>query len=266
MNSQKPPEMSLLHSISSMASSRSWKRGVTEHGYDPRRYWEQRLRDDFTLSGSGNVNFGKSYNRWLYRRKADVISSIFPGADLHGKHVLEIGCGTGFFVDWYSKRGAEVSGIDITEVSIREISKRFRGDFRVQDITVAADRPAKTFDVVNMWDVAYHIVDDEAFARALDNITMCLKPNGLFICTDWFGVPASTRIAPHVRARNLASYRSVIETYGFTLREIKPLYGFLNIPHHWRFDDWLGGIYYAMDRFRRTPSPSNLSVAVWRYG
>jgi SAM-dependent methyltransferase len=234
--------------------------------YDPRSYWEQRLQSDFTLRSVGNVNFGKSYNRWLYRRKAGVIRSIFADTDLQGKRVLEIGCGTGFFIDWYSKRGAEVSGIDITEVSIREISKRFRGEFWVQDITAVAYRPAKTFDIVDMWDVAYHVVDDKAFARAVDNVAMSLKPNGLFICTDWFGVAASERIAPHVKARNLATYKHVLEARGFTLREVKPLYGFLNIPHHWRFDNRLAGIYYALDNLRRTPSSANLSVAVWRYG
>jgi SAM-dependent methyltransferase len=241
-------------------------RGAIERRYDPRRYWEQRLQADFTLRGVGNVNFGKSYNRWLYRRKADVIRSVFAGTDLQGKHVLEIGCGTGFFVDWYSKRGAEVSGIDITEVSIREMSKRFRGDFCVQDISAVAYRPAKAFDIVNMWDVAYHIVDDKAFARALNNIAMSLKLDGLFICTDWFGVPAPERIAPHVRARNLATYRNVLEARGFTLVEVRPLYGFLDVPHDWRFDNRLGGIYYVLDKLRRTPSPTNLSVAVWRCG
>lgn len=240
--------------------------GTTERQYDPRSYWEQRLQSDFTLRGVGNINLSESYNRWLYRRKADVIRSIFIGTDLQGKHVLDIGCGTGFFIDWYSKKGAEVSGIDITEVSVRELSKRFRSDFRVQDITEADYRPSKSFDIVNMWDVTYHIVDEGAFSRAIDNIAGSLKPDGLFICTDWFGAAASERIAPHVRARNLATYKSVLEARGFALDTVRPLYSFLNVPHYWRFDNRLGALYYTLDKLQRTPSPSNLSVAVWRYG
>ncbi len=233
--------------------------------YDPPIYWEQRLRSDFTLGSVGSLDFGQAYNRWLYRRKADVIAALFAGADLRGNRVLEIGCGTGFFVDWYFKRGAEVSGIDIAEASIRKMSQRFRGDFRVQDIAAVDYRPAQSVDIVDMWDVTYHIVDDQAFAQAIDNIAMSLKPGGLFICTDWFGAAVPERRAPHVKARNLATYKSILGTRGFTLRDVRPLYHFLNAPHYWRFDNRLGGIYYALDKMRLAPSPTNLSAAVWRY-
>lgn len=233
--------------------------------YEPQEFWGNRLAKSFNLKGVGNIDFSEAYNRWLYQRKRQVMSQIFAWQDLHGANILDIGCGTGFFVDWYMRRGARVTGVDIAEVSIDGLSRQFpKASFELMDIGASDYAPSKLYDIANMWEVCFHIVDDARFARALANIRHSLKqPGGLFICTDYYGAPQSHMVADHVHARNLADHRAVLAPLGFKLKEVRPLFHYLNLPHYWRIDDHAGMLYFLLDQFQRRPAADNVSVAVW---
>jgi 2-polyprenyl-3-methyl-5-hydroxy-6-metoxy-1,4-benzoquinol methylase len=139
---------------------------VTNTQYDPQRYWETRLSADFSLKAVGHIGFSRGYNTWLYRRKRSCIERCLRDVTLQGRSVLDVGCGTGFFVKWYLEKGAEVCGIDITRTSIEQLSRRFRAEFHTQDISAKNYVPIKRFDIVNMWDVIYHIVAPDDFTQA----------------------------------------------------------------------------------------------------
>ncbi len=232
--------------------------------YRPKRYWEKRLAENFNARGVGHFGFGDAYNEWLYRRKARVIAACFEGVALELKRVLDVGCGTGFFVEWYRARGAVVSGIDITEVSVTKLRERFGGDFRTQDVSDPEFRPFGAFDVVNMWDVMYHVTDPAAFERALDNVAASLADGGLFLCTDTFGAEEDRMAADHVRTRCLRTYLDRAPSRGLELVRVMPLYRLLNDRRLGRLDDRLGGLYFVLDGLARRPSRRGLSLAVWK--
>lgn len=232
--------------------------------YRPQDYWERRLQGRFDLRGVGHRSFSAFYNRWLYKRKARCLSRALRGIPVQGATVLDVGCGTGFFVDWYLRHGATVSGIDITEVSIARLRERFPGDFRTQDIGAADYVPPAPVDIVNMWDVMYHIVEPEAFDRTLRNVAASLKPGGHFLTTDWLGAPADTRVADHVQARCLATYTPRLTKLGFEQVALHPLYQLLNERRLAALDDLLAPIYYLLDDRAKKISRTNLSLGVWR--
>lgn len=234
--------------------------------YKPSTYWEDRLRTSFNLRGVGHRNFSESYNVWLYRRKERCIEARLHGVQLSGMQVLDVGCGTGFFVDWYLRRGAHVTGVDITEVSVERLRAKFPGNFHSMDIAAPDFAVSGPFDIVNMWDVMYHIVDPEAYDRALANIAAHLKPGGLFLTTDWFGAPSDSRVADHVQARCLATYQARLSGSGLDLVGVSPLYGALNKRILGGADNLLAPVYYLLDGFARRPSRRNLSLALWRKG
>jgi len=89
--------------------------------------------------------------------------------------ILDVGCGTGFFVDFYFKRGAkEITGIDITKTSISMLKEKYPAyNFYVADIS-DLNYPVKLkekFDIINAFDVLYHITDDSKFEMAMHNIS-----------------------------------------------------------------------------------------------
>lgn len=233
--------------------------------YNPKHYWDNRLSNAFNLRGVGHFDFSESYNFWLYRRKKRCIESCLREIPLKGKYVLDVGCGTGFFVEWYLKQGANVFGIDISDVSIRKLKELHKAEFFTQDISATDYQPYRKFDIVNMWDVIYHIVESNHFERALNNVSKSLKESGLFLLTDGFGFPSDVRLADHVQERSLSTYLQIMPEKGFELIRICPLYKTLNKTHFGKLDNYLAYFYFLIDNFSKKFSPDNLSLAVWRY-
>lgn len=236
--------------------------------YDPKSYWDKRLQANFNLRGVGHISFSEFYNKWLYRKKKYTIELFFKNKILCGKNVLDIGCGTGFFVDWYLKRGANVAGIDIVESSIMNLSQRFK-DVRLEVADITSDdyiSPGR-FDIINMWDVIYHIVDEKLFIQALRNIASSCNYGAILLFTDCLGASTDFLSAPHVKFRCLNTYQKMLSSLGFQLIKILPLYKFLNIPYRilGRLSNYLAPLYYVMDlRIRKIPE-NNLSLSVWKF-
>ena len=233
---------------------------------EPKQFWEHRLSKRFSLRGVGNIDFSESYNSWLYRRKKQCIESCLVETNLKGKNVLDIGCGTGYFVEWYLEQGANVCGIDITSISVERLKQKHQCKFYTQDITDPCYRlHNKKFDIVNMWDVVYHIVDSKCFYQAFDNIAKSLKDDGLLLFTDFFGASSDMRMADHVQARCLDTYKQCLPKKGFKLLNVQPLYNYLNKIHLGRIDNYLGWFYLFIDnRYQNIPT-DNLSLSLWRY-
>jgi 2-polyprenyl-3-methyl-5-hydroxy-6-metoxy-1,4-benzoquinol methylase len=232
--------------------------------YDPQQYWEDRLKKRFDLSGVGHIGFTKRYNGWLYQRKRRCIELALHDVPLKGKDVLDIGCGTGFFVKWYLERGAFVCGIDITATSVQILSELYPCEFHRQDIAAVDYQASKKFDIVNMWDVIYHVVSPESFMQAVGNISESLKVGGLLLLTDWFGLTHDTRIADHVMARCLETYQRILPKNGLHLLRTYPLYKLLDKNNVGPLDNNLGWLYFFLDNFQTKIPADNLSLSVWR--
>ncbi len=232
--------------------------------YDPEKYWQERLERHFNLSGVGHLSYSEAYNEWLYRRKTHALGTILGDTDLRGARVLDVGSGTGFFVRFYASRGALVHGVDITAVSVERLSREFPA-FTFTRADVASDsfdRPQPGFDVINVWDVLYHVIEDVSFARALRNIAACGRPGTRLILTDALGAAEPIVAGPHVTLRPLASYQRHLPALGFELQSLTPLYFYLNDVKQ-PDSEALAPTYFAMDESLQLISSTNLSVGCW---
>lgn len=201
--------------------------------YDPQKYWEKRLKSRFDLTGVGNIVFDSKYNEYLYKLQLDVLVKALRkyNISLREKKILDIGCGTGFFSRFYLNNLATVTGIDITTTSIETLKKSFPdGRFITLDIStefaVNQEPFAGEFDIVNVLNVIFHIVDETKFEKALKNIAACLKEGGYLFISDYFG---DTDVSParHVKFRRLESYR-ILEQEGIKILEVMPIYHLMN--------------------------------------
>lgn len=238
---------------------------VTNDRYDPKPYWEERLSRHSGLRGVGHISFGERYNQWLYRAKDRALSRALDESSIAGLDVLDVGCGTGYFVDWYAARGARVSGLDLTEASVARLRLRHSGDFRVLDIGAPDAAPSDRYDVVNVWDVMYHIVDEAAFLRGLRFIAGSVRQGGLLLISDRLAAPGDLQVAEHVRMRCLESYRARLEDLGLEFVGLTFLYKWLNryvsLPI---VDSMFGRFYFWLDGRRSSPAADNISLGLWR--
>ncbi len=195
--------------------------------YQPREFWEQRLSEQFDLRGTGQTGLSLAYNRACYALRREVLTRALAaeGFDPRGRRVLDVGCGTGFFTAYYLGRGAALTGIDIAPTSIETLSARHPGaTFILGDVSeVPLDG---TWDLVNAFDVLYHITDDARWERALAHLAGAVAPGGLLLLTDTFAEREG--LAAHNRMRSLARHRAVLEPRGFALRDLKPTHVLLN--------------------------------------
>lgn len=101
-------------------------------------------------------------------------------ASLHGKRVLDVGCGGGILSESMSNRGADVTGIDLGEKALKvaqlhQIESGAKVDYRLVAVeTLAAEMP-ESFDVVTCMEMLEHVPDPAAVIEACARL---VKPGG----------------------------------------------------------------------------------------
>jgi 2-polyprenyl-3-methyl-5-hydroxy-6-metoxy-1,4-benzoquinol methylase len=210
--------------------------------FDNKRYWETRLREHYSLAGVGYLRLGRRYNEWMYRVRGHVfervVGRLAKSEERSGWRVLDVGAGTGFYVDRWLRMGAEVTGLDLTEVAVRELSRCFpTANFVQADIgRPLGGRPLGerllspgSFDAVSAFDVLFHIVDDAAYARAFHNIAALLRPGGWLLWSDNFLRHPTERVA-HQVSRSLGESTAAAGAAGFEVIERVPMFVLMNFP------------------------------------
>ena len=212
-----------------------------ETPFDNRAYWEQRLREHYSLAGVGYLRLGRRFNEWMYRVRGEVFDRVVQGGakseegggGWRGKRVLDVGAGTGFYVDRWLRLGAEVTGLDLTDIAVQELARSFpAAQFVRADIggeISGVPLPPGSFDAVSAFDVLFHIVDDAAYARAFRNIAALLRPGGWFYWSDNFLRHPTERVA-HQVSRTLAESERLVGEAGFEVVGRVPMFVLMNYP------------------------------------
>jgi ubiquinone/menaquinone biosynthesis C-methylase UbiE len=86
----------------------------------------------------------------LDSQRIDLLSKF-----LIGKKVLDVGCGYGVYVDYLSKNGIEVVGIDLVKEFINSATKNKRGEF-LQGSADNLPFKNKEFESVYLFDILEH--------------------------------------------------------------------------------------------------------------
>jgi SAM-dependent methyltransferase len=238
--------------------------------YQPREFWDRRLAEHFDLRGTGQPGLSEAYNRACYALRRAVLERVLrdQGFDPRGRRVLDVGCGTGFFTAYYLARGAQVTGWDIAPTSIERLQARHpEARFALVDVSEAT--PEGRYDLVNAFDVLYHVTDDARWERAVRTLAAAVEPGGWLLLTDTFP-PAGAPLpeAEHNRMRPIERYRELLEPAGLEIRALRPTHVLLNRElGPFRFMNRAPGLLYATDLvllglgLGRDPAVSKLLVA-----
>jgi SAM-dependent methyltransferase len=123
----------------------------------------------------------EALQRWLYGRRARAVERLAgrPG------RVLDVGCGRGFLLDAFRRRGWAVQG---TELDDRSAAHARGLGITVEVGPAEAWRwPEASFDAVTLWHVLEHLADP---ASMLDRLRRLLRPGGvLMVGVPDFGSP-----------------------------------------------------------------------------
>lgn len=115
-----------------------------------------------------------------------LLSRLFR-RELHGRAVLDIGCGTGDIVALLKSMGARVRGIDISADVAAFARRRFAGESDVVIDAVPllnANLPAAAYDLVTSVTVLQHVVDHDDLVTVLRGLWRALKPGGYLVALE----------------------------------------------------------------------------------
>jgi ubiquinone/menaquinone biosynthesis C-methylase UbiE len=130
-------------------------------------------------TGAGEVwNWESPAGKIRWKRRVDLLSSV-----LHdGHHILELGCGTGYFTRELAKLSIQITAIDISPDLIEEARKEVssvRVDFQIQN-AYQMTCENNLFDAIVGSSVLHHL-DIE---KAVSEMYRILKPGGQIAFTE----------------------------------------------------------------------------------
>lgn len=211
--------------------------------FDPKQYWEERLKSLCNLEGVGCAGRTKAWNAFLYKSKVRTMNRALSklGLDIRGYKALDIGTGVGFWIDYLLGKGVDsIIGIDIAPSSIELCKKKYSnlknlkfvcGDIS-NDIFVSELGGYDLATLATAFDVLYHITDDDKFCAAIKkNIAYALNPGGYLFLTDILS-PSGDKIShqQHVRWRSLSYYEQELGNNRLDIVYLAPMTVLLGSP------------------------------------
>lgn len=163
------------------------------------------------------------------------VARVLSGVDLKGRHVLDIGCGSGAIAVLLARDhgAARVTGIDVEGPVCAAARARADAAGLTDRIEIVQVTPGplpfgdQSFDVVFSKDSIIHIPDKEALAAEAFRV---LTPGGWFAASDWLRShdgPPSPEMEHYIRQEALEfamaspdRYRRAMEAAGFVEVEL----------------------------------------------
>jgi SAM-dependent methyltransferase len=238
--------------------------------FNAEKYWRARLGKCSDIHGTGLLGAPLAWQRWLYRGKERAYLKLLKraGVEIRGCQVLDFGCGTGYFENFWEGQGARrADGLDI----VPEVIERLQREHPNRKYVCAdlSKDPSQLVvfgspQLVTAIDVLYHIVDDDALLPILRALTSIMEPGAYFLFTDKF--KEVSNCAPHVRFRSLDQWLRVLSEIGLELEDREPVCVVNN--RLLRGVKWLPGLMGAAQHYldvpflRLFPNSANVWVAL----
>jgi 2-polyprenyl-3-methyl-5-hydroxy-6-metoxy-1,4-benzoquinol methylase len=196
--------------------------------YAPSVYWEDRARR-FAREGHGlaavcSYGMPEFYNQAIHLEQR---LALRPWLNLApGSRVLDVGCGVARWSRQLAKRGAVVTGVDLSPTMIAEAQRRAHSDgverrcqFQVQDLSEL--ELGSQFDAVLAVTVLQHILDKTRLRAAVTAMARHLAPGGRMVVLE--AAPdrdVNSCDTSVFRARHREEYLDLFRECGLRLRTL----------------------------------------------
>ena len=206
-------------------------------GFDASAYWQERVGAGADVSVVGHRAMGQVYNGEIYARRIEALESMLQrhvGKPTEALRVLDIGCGSGIYTGFWQARGVhDYTGLDISAGTINHLGEAYPG-YRFVHADVSEALPdaighGKSFDVITVFDVLYHIVDDQMFRSAIANLGGLLAGGGKLLIMDSL-FHKDYQFSDHVIYRSRDRYLAEFRENHLSLADREQLFHFLVPP------------------------------------
>jgi SAM-dependent methyltransferase len=196
-----------------------------------------RVRDGAATPAAAPVSpwSGAGYRFYMQRLEWELLAALRrAGAEVAGAQVLEVGCGSGYFLHRLREYGAaEAAGIDLMEDRIDQARERYPTLELVAGDASELPWDDGSFDLVTHFTCLSSVLDPSLRAAIADDMWRVLRPGGLIVSYDMRGRPWPMRAAGALRARLLpaAPAGAVTPTTPIVLDELRRLWPAGDLRH-----------------------------------
>ena len=156
---------------------------------------------------------------WWFRARLELTEAITTDCLTAGARLLDIGCGTGLFLERMRPR-IDGWGLDPAPAAVAYCHERGLTQVHHGAIEQLPALIPGSFDAVTMWDVLEHVADDRA---ALDTVHGALRPGGALLLTvpayQWLWSPHDT-LHHHFRRYSRARLQRLLTSAGFRVTTV----------------------------------------------
>lgn len=168
-------------------------------------------------------NSSKGLINWIYqivrnhtlKQKLKLINRLTNIRQPSFKNLLDIGCGTGEFLNTCKNAGYNVVGIEPSSEARRLAQDKYSLDVRTEESIKKFDN--ESFDIITMWHVLEHV---HRLNERVAELKRLLKKNGVLIVA----VPNPNSFDAKFYKENWAAYDVPRHLYHFVYQDIKSLF------------------------------------------
>ena len=179
--------------------------------YDPKIYWNAKAKSakgNYMLASCGNDEYE---NQCMHQVQLHALTTVIDQyMEIEGKTILDFGCGSGRWVEFFCNLGAKYIGADISDEMIELSNSRYPGQefIALQDNTMplADDSCDCVFSIA----VIHHNRPPEQEA-ILSEIARVLKPNGYLFLFEAVGTTQWEHLFPH----SMSQWIKLVEQFHF---------------------------------------------------
>jgi len=120
---------------------------------------------------------------WWFVAKHKIVRSViryFYGEDTAGAYALDIGCGTGAFLDKMEQMDMKAYGLDMSREAVDFCRSRRKSRLLVGNVEGELPFRDNAFDIVTSLDVIEHVDD---YRRVIEEACRVLRPGGILVIT-----------------------------------------------------------------------------------
>src|SRR5207247_8069466 len=101
--------------------------------------------------------------------------------------------------------------------------------FHQLDLAGSVPADLGQFDAISAMDVLFHIVDDDGYAQAIENLARLLVPGGVVVLTENL-LHRGTERGKHQTSRSLDMVLALLSRYGLQVEQRRPAFVLMNTP------------------------------------
>lgn len=216
--------------------------------FSDKEYWKKRHSDIDNIRAVGGKGVNIKGNYYVYKFLEEQYKELLSKIDISEvKTFFDCGFGDGHFLRFYKETYPHIklSGIDISQDAKERIDFVNPKDLFVGDLVDMNIK--KTYDIVQSFDVLYHIVNDSDYYNALYNMTKIAKK--YLILHERFNSSAGLISLKHIRMRRSEYTNQILNSEDFYLYREIPSHFLAKRLFTYRLNSYIPGLLYKLDHF-----------------